>query len=117
MGRSVSIVLGSLVLLAAPAVHAHALGRHYYITPGEMLEVYGSYRLSNGDVLKISREHRHYWAEMGATGRFEIVPVDSIVFAQKGGNILLSFEPKAFTTQVRVDGVGSPSASAAPVYG
>ena len=103
------ILLCSLAVLGAcssPQQH------HYGITPVEMLDVYGVYPLSNGDVLKVSREHNRYWAEMKNTGRFEIVPVASIVFVEKGGGIRLTFEPLPFTTEVRVDGVGNPAATA-----
>lgn len=103
------ILLTSLALLgacASPQQH------HYVVTPVEMMDVYGVYPLSNGDVLKVSREHKRYWAEMRNTGRFEIVPVASIVFVEKGGSIRLTFEPLPFTTAVRVDGVGDPTATA-----
>ncbi|MFL6674246.1 MAG: hypothetical protein ACJ8LG_13270 [Massilia sp.] len=115
MRTYVAVLLTSLSVLAGCAGHAPG-ERHYYITPAEMHDVYGAYPLSNGDVLKISREHRRYWAEMNRTGRFEIVPVDSIVFVEKGGSIRLTFEPLPFTTQVQVDGVAD-SVAQAPVWG
>lgn len=104
-----AIALCSLALLSACASQQ---GEHYAITPNEMLDVYGTYPLTNGDVLKISREHNRYWAEMNKTGRIEIVPVASIVFVEKGGNMRFTFEPLPFTTEVRVDGVGDATATA-----
>jgi hypothetical protein len=93
-------LLGSLALLSACGAQAES----YYVTPVEMLEVYGTYALDNGDVLKISREHRRYWAEMRQTGKIEIVPVDSIVFVEKGGRMRFTFTPQPFATDVRIDG-------------
>jgi hypothetical protein len=89
----------------------------YYITPNEMLEVYGVYPLSNGDVLKVSRDQRRYWAEMRHTGRIEIVPVDSIVFVEKGGKMRFTFEPKAFATDVRIEGIALRDVAFAAAYG
>jgi hypothetical protein len=104
-----AVVLSSLALLGACASQAPG---SYTITPTEMQDVYGVYPLSNGDVLRVSHEHNRYWAEMHRTGRIEIVPVDSIVFVEKGGSMRFSFAPLPFTTEVRVDGVGDPTASA-----
>jgi hypothetical protein len=98
--------------LAACAAPARQPGEppQYYIPPDELLGIYGTYQLSNGDVLKISREHRRYWAEMGATGRFEIVPRRHIVFEQKGGPMLFEFNREAFTTDVLIYGLYGPDA-------
>jgi hypothetical protein len=103
-----AIVAGGLALLSACASSTG----HYTITPNEMLDVYGTYPLTNGDVLRVSREHNRYWAEMRNTGRIEIVPVDSIVFVEKGGSMRFTFAPLPFTTEVRVDGVGDPGQTA-----
>lgn len=107
-----AIVLSGLAFLGACATQTQPDAGHYTITPNEMLEVYGVYPLSNGDVLRISREHNRYWADMKNTGRIEIVPVASIVFVEKGGHMRFTFVPLPFTTQVRVDGVGDPGATA-----
>jgi hypothetical protein len=78
-----------------------------------MLEVYGTYALSNGDTLTISREHKRYWAEMKRTGRAEIVPVASLVFVEKSGVLRYTFTPLPFTTDVRIDASEPPTALAA----
>jgi hypothetical protein len=98
--------------LAACAGPARQPGEppHYYIPPDELLGIYGTYQLSNGDTLKISREHRRYWAEMRTTGRFEIVPRRRDVFEQKGGPMLFEFSREAFTTDVLIYGLYGPAA-------
>jgi hypothetical protein len=99
MRTIVAVMMGG-ALLAGCANNAPRLG--YAITPNEMLEVYGSYALSNGDTLRISREHRRYWAESTQAGRVEIVPVDSIVFVEKNGPRRYTFTPLPFTTELRI---------------
>ncbi len=103
------ILLGSLAVLgacASPQPH------HNTVPPIDMIDIYGVFPLSNGDVLKVIREHNRYWAEMKNTGRFQIVPAGALVFVEKGGGIRLSFAPLPFRTEVRVDGVGDPAATA-----
>jgi hypothetical protein len=104
MRKFVFFSLGGLALLAACS-SAPRERTDYQVVPVEMLDIYGVYPLSNGDVLRISREGRRYWAEMRSTGRFEIVPVDSGVFVQKGGPVRLRFEPLAFATDVTISGL------------
>jgi hypothetical protein len=104
MRKFVFFSLGGLALLAACS-SAPRERTDYQVVPVEMLDIYGVYPLSNGDVLRISREGRRYWAEMRSTGRFEIVPVDSGVFVQKGGPVRLRFEPLAFATDVTIRGL------------
>jgi hypothetical protein len=114
MGIRAATLLGSLALLSAcGGVEADP----YYVTPVEMLEVYGTYALNNGDVLKVSREHRHYWAEMRQTGKIEIVPVDSIVFVEKGGKLRFTFTPQPFATDVRIDGIALSDVAFAAIWG
>jgi hypothetical protein len=88
--------------LAQPACAAPVEREGYYITPVEMLEVYGVYRLDNGQVLRITREQRRYWAEFNREGRFEIRPVASIVFVAPAQGLRLAFTPLAFATDVRI---------------
>jgi hypothetical protein len=76
----------------------------YYITPDEMQQVYGTYALSNGDILRITREHNRYWADMPLTGRIEIVPVASIAFVDKAGQLRYTFTQGAFDTDVHIAG-------------
>jgi hypothetical protein len=94
-------------------VSSHEPRAGYYITPYEMMDVYGSYTLSNGDTLRITREHNRYWAEMGRTGRVEIVPVDSLVFVERAGLLRYTFTPRAFDTEVHIEGTAPPNAWAA----
>lgn len=85
----------------------------YYVTPVEMQQVYGTYALSNGDTLRITREHNRYWAEMQRTGRVEIVPVASLVFAERAGPLRYTFKERAFDTEVQIEGTAAPTAYAA----
>lgn len=82
----------------------------YYVTPVDMLDVLGTYPLSNGDTLRITREHNRYWAQTGRIGKVEIVPVDTLVFAEKAGILRYTFTPLPFTTEVRIDGMAPPNA-------
>jgi hypothetical protein len=105
------ILLSSLAALGACASHPHE-HRKNAVPPIDMMDIYPVFPLSNGDVLKVSREHERYWAEMHNTGRFEIVPVAPTVFVEKGGGIRFTFQPLPAATRVRVDGVGDPAATA-----
>lgn len=102
MRTSAALLLLALLALAVPSAPAQAPARQYYITPIELLEVYGAYRLSDGQILRVTREQRRYWAEMPATGKVEIVPVASIVFESRDGAMRLAFTPLAFATDVRI---------------
>lgn len=99
------IVALALAVPAALAQTPAATGaeRHYYITPYEMLDVYGAYPLSNGETLRITREGRRYFADMRSFGKVEIVAVDSIVFVSKDRSVKLKFTPRAFATDVVLD--------------
>ena len=97
--------LSTLLLAAAlalPAYAAPAEREGYFLTPTEMLEVYGVYRLDNGQVLRITRGQRRYWAEFNRQGPFEIRPVASIVFVSRERGLRLAFTPLAFATDVVV---------------
>jgi hypothetical protein len=109
--RTLIAVLSSSLLLAACTATGPRQG--YTITPTEMLDIYGAYTLSNGDTLKITRAHKRYWAETKRLGRIEIVPVDSLVFVEKAGILRYTFTQQAFATEVRIDGLGPPTAYAA----
>lgn len=103
-----ALLLIGLLVLAVPGAPAETPAvagtpqRHYYLTPVEMLEVYGTYRLSNGETMRITREKRRDWADMPSTGKVEIVAVDSIVFVTRDGNLRLEFTPLAFATDVKI---------------
>lgn len=81
---------------------------NYYITPYEMLEVYGDYPLSNGETLTVTREGRRYFAAMPSMGKVEIVAVGSIAFVTRDRAMRLDFTPVPFTTYVWVSRPGAP---------
>jgi hypothetical protein len=109
--RQLIAAVMSLLLLAACSSPGPRQG--YYVTPDEMRDVYGTYALSNGDTLRITREHNRYWADTNRLGRAEIVPVDSLVFVETAGILRYTFTPLPFTTEVRIDGLAPPTAYAA----
>lgn len=92
--------MSAMLALAAVAMSPAAPAR-YYITPVEMLEVYGSYRLDNGSILRVTREQRRYWAYLDGA-RTELVPVASIRFMTPDGSRQFEFIPQAFGTEVRI---------------
>ncbi|HEU5436548.1 MAG TPA: hypothetical protein VFU95_09045 [Telluria sp.] len=102
-------LLATVIALAAPAVLAHphddGAPRRYYITPQEAREVSGTYGLSNGDILKVSREKRRYWAEMQSTGRIEIIPVAPRTFVDASGTIRFEFMPYDWPDEVKITGL------------
>jgi hypothetical protein len=63
------------------------------------------YALSDGELLRVSRHVNRYYAEMPATGRLEIVPVEQDVFVERNGPVRLRFEREAFATNVVVSGL------------
>jgi hypothetical protein len=104
----------ALAVLTPLALGADADGqdcaRRYYIDPQLTSELTGLYDLSNGQLLRVSREVNRYVADMPSIGRIEIVPVDRDVFVERNGPIRLVFEREAFATDVVVKGLdGQPS--------
>jgi hypothetical protein len=99
----------ALAVLASFALGADADGqdcaRRYYIDPQLTSELTGVYDLSNGELLRVSREVNRYVADMPSIGRIEIVPVDQDVFVESNGPIRLVFERTAFATDVVVKGL------------
>jgi hypothetical protein len=105
-----ALLFAALALLAVPTALAHphpdAAPRHHIILkPSEARLVYGTYELSNRDVLKVSRNGLQYWAEMGSTGRIEIVPVDWYVFVDRSGALRFTFIPYGFPDEVKISGL------------
>jgi hypothetical protein len=90
-----------LALLAAPVASA----REYYIAPVELLEVYGSYPLSNGDVLRVGPANAgtHAWAQLRDTGRMRLVAVGPLEFVTRDGGLHLRFAALPFRTDVEVE--------------
>jgi hypothetical protein len=108
MRLSASLLSGGLAVLAACSAAPPAAP----VAPSDMSEVVGVYRLSNGDLLRISGWQRRYWAEMRSTGRFEIVEVGPGLFVQKNGPIRLVFEELPDTTGVAIGGLAAAQAAA-----
>jgi hypothetical protein len=88
-----------LALLVAPS----AAARDYYIAPSDMLEVYGTYPLSDGDVLRIEGSGNRAWARLNGTERMRLVAVGPLEFVTQEGRLKLRFEPLPFTTEVTVE--------------
>jgi hypothetical protein len=108
----------ALAVLAPLASGADAGGqacRHRYVVDPLLASgLTGAYDLSNGELLRVSREVSRYYAEMPATGRIEIVPVDEDVFVARNGPVQLAFEREAGATEVVVTGLAG-QASGPPV--
>jgi hypothetical protein len=109
-----------LALLAPLALGENAGGqdcaRRYHIDPQLANELTGAYPLSNGELLRVSREVNRFVAQMPSTGRIEIVPVDEDVFVERDGPVRLRFEREAFVTAVTVTGLDG-RASGPPACG
>jgi hypothetical protein len=100
-------MLACALALAGAACSSPTGPRTYYMTPNEMMEIYGVYHMDNGETMRVSRERRRFWAETRATGKVEIRPVASYVFETveeaEEGRLRLKFKPIAFATDVTVD--------------
>lgn len=57
--------------------------------------VFGVYALSNGDRLRVRRDGTRVVAEMGRTGRVELLALSENRFAEKGGPLRFDFNPDA----------------------
>jgi len=124
MSRTHSVTLVAcaavLAVLAVPVFAANADGDgqgcryRYLIDPQLAGEIAGRYDLSDGGQLNVTRQLSRYYAEMPATGRIEIVPIDQDLFVQRDGPVQLAFEREAFTTEVMVTGLDG-RASGPPV--
>jgi hypothetical protein len=89
-----------LALLAAPVASA----REYYVAPFELLEVFGSYSLSNGDVLRVGPANAgtHAWAQLNGAERMRLVAVGPLEFVTRDGTLRLRFAALPFRTDVEV---------------
>jgi hypothetical protein len=101
---------GVVLAMLAPLVqganaHGQVCVRRYRIDPQLAGELTGAYPLSNGELLRLSREVNRFMAEMPSTGRIEVVPVDEDVFVERNGPVRLVFEREAFATEVTVTGL------------
>ena len=113
---AVLLVLAPLGARAAAGADESPCRPRYYIDPQLASELTGVYPLSNGELLRVSRQVNRYYAELPATGRLEIVPVEQDVFVERNGPVRLVFEREAFATDVVVSGLdgraGGPPACA-----
>ncbi|MEW6369857.1 MAG: hypothetical protein AB1584_02895 [Pseudomonadota bacterium] len=100
MRAHLAALLAALGWFAAPAAQA----REYFIAPHEMLEVYGTYPLSNGAVLRMGHTGLRNWAEIDGE-RIALRAVGPLTFVGDGGRLRLSFEALPFRTDVRVEGL------------
>jgi hypothetical protein len=112
-------VLASLLLglIAVPAPALAQSGRErpvctqpHYIKPSDLMGIAGTYDLSNGDVLYVSKDARQFYAEMGKTGRMEIIPLNPKEFVEKGGPVRLTFDRDWPWMDVRIAGLDAPRA-------
>jgi hypothetical protein len=100
------VVLAMLAPLVQSAnAHGQECARRYRIDSQLAGELTGAYPLSNGELLRLSREVNRFMAEMPSTGRIEVVPVDEDVFVERNGPVRLVFEREAFATEVTVTGL------------
>ena len=103
--RTITSVLAAL-LFAAPGVSSaqsalHSTDREgYYVTPYEMLEVYGVYHMSDGRVLRMTRDARRVWADLPGVGKIPLTPVASTAFVSPDRRMRFEFVPMAFAMDV-----------------
>jgi hypothetical protein len=98
-------------LLAAPAAAqpgSPGCPQGRYVPWYKLFGVLGSFELSNGDILRVSREASRLFAEMDRTGRFEIVAQAEDRFVERGGPVRLEFRHDPFEGDVRVTGLDAP---------
>ena len=105
--RTFTSVLAA-ILFAAPAVSSaqsalHSTDREgYHVTLNKMLEVYGVYHLTDGRVLRITRDARRVWADLPGVGRIPLTPVASIAFVSPDRRMRFEFVPMAFARDVLI---------------
>lgn len=78
------------------------------VPPQLLTGIPGTYKLSNGDTLRLSRASRRYFADMKQTGRFQILPVSEAMFVEKGGPLRFEFSGDWPDTEVRITGLEQP---------
>lgn len=67
--------------------------------------IVGTYELSNGDTLRVTRSGIRYHAEMARTGSVEIVPLSDHDFAERGGPLRFVFDRGLGEPDVTVRGL------------
>ena len=109
--KTVIVALAGLLTLgvAVPVASAASAERVYYIAPFELREVYGTYPLSDGDVLRVGPANAgtRAWAALRGSGRIALVPIGPLEFVSGDGRLYLRFEALPFTTEVTVERAGA----------
>jgi hypothetical protein len=75
-------------------------GVSYKPRPAEIEGVQGTYSLSNGEVMKISTEHRRLWAEFNNKRKSELIPIAPNTFVARGDRTTIEFDQLPFATEV-----------------
>lgn len=110
-----SIAVPLLALTAAfvtprvPAQAAAPVCKPARAVPPQLLTwIPGTYKLSNGDTLRVSAFSRRYVAEINRTGAFQILPLSETVFVEKGGPLRFEFSGDWPDTDVSITGLEQP---------
>lgn len=99
---------GARATTIVPVTPAPVCERRRYIAPEDTRPILGAYALSNGDQLRVSRQASRYFAEMGRTGRVELIPLGENDFVEKGGRMHLVFEREWPDADVAISGIDAP---------
>lgn len=105
-----SLLLG---LVATPALAQSdragpVCSQPHYIKPSDLMGIAGTFDLSNGDILYVSKESRQFYANMSKTGRMEIIPLSPKEFVEKGGPVRLTFDRDWPWVDVEIAGLDAP---------
>ena len=92
---SVTPVAGSTAIASV-----NISGSSYKLRPIEFEGVQGTYKLSNGQVMKVSAEQRKLYMELDGGARAEMVPVAENTFLASGTDTRLVFDQIPFATDV-----------------
>jgi hypothetical protein len=75
-------------------------GSSYKMNPAEFEGVKGTYRLANGQVMRVSTEHRKVWAEFDGSNKTRLVPVAQNTFIALEDQSKLEFDELPFANNV-----------------
>ena len=112
--QAIFTLIGAMALsasaIAGPAVPPDASGTSvmsvnvpgsaYKLTPAEFEGVKGTYKLSNGDVMRVSTSQRKVWAEINGANKTELVPVAQNTFIALEDNAKVEFDELPFANNV-----------------
>jgi hypothetical protein len=99
--HKLSYVCLAAALVAGSALAAPAAPTEVQATSQQLHDVEGSYRLSNGRVLKLIMQDDRLYAEL-KNHRTELVAVGENAFASRDGSISVTYKPDAATEQISV---------------